>query len=81
MVIPDSHVTIHMAANLDGFIARKDGRADWLETSDEFIGGDTMDPSGRHVDSPLKLPTAMAAGLTGCGYDIDNSHARETISA
>jgi dihydrofolate reductase len=33
-----------MAASLDGFIARKDGRVDWLETSDEFVGGDTMDP-------------------------------------
>ena len=32
-----------MAASLDGFIARKDGRVDWLETSDEFAGGDTMD--------------------------------------
>ena len=40
----DSRVTIHMAASLDGFIARKDGRVDWLETSDEFVGGDTMDP-------------------------------------
>lgn len=44
MTNPDSHVTIHMAASLDGFIARKDGRVDWLETSDEFTGGDTMDP-------------------------------------
>jgi dihydrofolate reductase len=44
MAITDSHVTIHMAASLDGFIARKDGRVDWLETSDEFVGGDTMDP-------------------------------------
>lgn len=33
-----------MAASLDGFIARKDGRVDWLETSDEFAGGATMDP-------------------------------------
>src|SRR5579872_3154413 len=32
----DSRVTIHMAASLDGFIARKDGRVDWLETADEF---------------------------------------------
>jgi dihydrofolate reductase len=32
-----------MAASLDGFIARKDGRVDWLETSDEFAGGDTLD--------------------------------------
>jgi dihydrofolate reductase len=44
MANPDSHVTIHMAASLDGFIARKDGRVDWLETSDEFAGGDTMGP-------------------------------------
>ncbi|HUL73749.1 MAG TPA: dihydrofolate reductase family protein [Vicinamibacterales bacterium] len=36
-------MTIHMAASLDGFIARKDGSVDWLETSDEFAGGATMD--------------------------------------
>ena len=40
----DSRVTIHMAASLDGFVARKDGRVDWLETSDEFAAGDTMAP-------------------------------------
>ena len=39
-----SCVTIHMAASLDGFIARKDGAVDWLETSDEFAEGKTMDP-------------------------------------
>lgn len=39
-----SHVTIHMVASLDGFIARRDGRVDWLETADEFVGGETMDP-------------------------------------
>jgi dihydrofolate reductase len=33
-----------MAASLDGFIARKDGSVDWLETSDEFAGGATMEP-------------------------------------
>lgn len=37
-------VTIHMAASLDGFIARRDGRVDWLETSDNFEGGDTLTP-------------------------------------
>lgn len=39
-----SRVTLHMAASLDGFIARKDGRVDWLATSDEFVDGHTMDP-------------------------------------
>jgi len=43
MANPDSRVTIHMAASLDGFIARKDGRVDWLETSDEFVGGASLD--------------------------------------
>ena len=33
-----------MAASLDGFIARKDGRVDWLETSDEFVSGESLDP-------------------------------------
>jgi dihydrofolate reductase len=42
MVNTESRVTVHMAASLDGFIARKDGRVDWLETSNEFPGGDTM---------------------------------------
>lgn len=36
-------VTIHMAASLDGFIARTDGRTDWMNTSDEFPGGESMD--------------------------------------
>jgi dihydrofolate reductase len=44
MANTDPRITIHMAASLDGFIARKDGSVDWLETSDEFAGGDTMDP-------------------------------------
>src|SRR5947209_16018100 len=44
MPTPESRVTIHMAASLDGFIARKDGSVDWLETSDKFEGGDTMAP-------------------------------------
>jgi dihydrofolate reductase len=41
----NSRVTIHMVASLDGFIARKDGSVDWLETADEFKAGDTMDPA------------------------------------
>ncbi len=38
-----SRVTIHMAASLDGFIARKDGGVDWLETKDVFEEGETLD--------------------------------------
>ncbi len=44
MANTESRVTIHMVASLDGFIARKDGSVDWLETSDEFAGGDTLEP-------------------------------------
>jgi dihydrofolate reductase len=44
MTHPESRVTIHMAASLDGYIARKDGRVDWMETSDEFADGHSMDP-------------------------------------
>lgn len=40
-----SRVTIHMVASLDGFIARKDGSIDWLETSDEFAAGEAMEPA------------------------------------
>jgi dihydrofolate reductase len=45
MLTSSSHVTVHMAASLDGFIARKDGSVEWLETSDEFVDGQTMDPA------------------------------------
>ncbi len=44
MANAESRVTIHMATSLDGFIARKDGSVDWMETSDEFTSGETMDP-------------------------------------
>jgi dihydrofolate reductase len=44
MAEADSCVTIHMAASLDGFIARRDGSVDWLETSHDFEGGETLDP-------------------------------------
>jgi len=44
MAKAESRVTIHMAASLDGFVARQDGSVDWLETSDEFAGGEQMDP-------------------------------------
>ena len=33
-----------MAASLDGFIARKDGSVEWLETPDEYTDGETLGP-------------------------------------
>jgi dihydrofolate reductase len=39
-----SRVTIHMVASLDGFVARRDGAVDWLETSDSYPAGQTMSP-------------------------------------
>jgi dihydrofolate reductase len=56
----DSRVTIHMAASLDGFIARKDGSVDWMETSDEFAGGETMDPG--FVEAFLKTIDCYVMG-------------------
>lgn len=44
MIEGDARVTIHMATSLDGYIAREDGRVDWLETQDEFSQGEALDP-------------------------------------
>ena len=44
MARKESRVTIHMVASLDGFIARRDGSVDWLETTDTFEEGKSMDP-------------------------------------
>jgi len=60
MANADSRVTIHMAASLDGFIARKDGSVDWLETADEFADGDTMDPA--FVETFLKTIDCYVMG-------------------
>jgi dihydrofolate reductase len=49
-----------MAASLDGFIARQDGRVDWLETADEFVRGDVMDPG--LVQEPLKTIDCYVMG-------------------
>lgn len=72
-----SRVTIHMVASLDGFIARRDGRVDWLETADRFEGGDTMTPE--FVESFLRTidcyvmgsrtyETALAFEAKGLGW-------------
>jgi dihydrofolate reductase len=76
-----SRVTIHMVVSLDGFIARRDGRVDWLETSDEFQAGETMSPE--LVDAFLKTidcyvmgsrtyETALAFEAKGFGWSYGN---------
>ena len=73
----ESRVTIHMAASLDGFIARKDGSVGWLETSDNFEGGDTMAPESvveflRTIDCYVMgsrtYETALAFEARGFGW-------------
>jgi len=73
----DSRVTIHMAASLDGFVARKDGSVEWLETSDEFPAGDTMDPGsvaafletiGCYVMGSRTYETALRFEAKGLGW-------------
>src|SRR4051812_33983888 len=73
----DSRVTVHMAASLDGFIARKDGRVDWMETSDEFGDGASMDPEfvqsflksiGCYVMGSKTYETALAFEAQGFGW-------------
>lgn len=49
-----------MVASLDGFIARKDGSLDWLETSDEFADGESMDAT--FVEAFLKTIDCYVMG-------------------
>jgi dihydrofolate reductase len=76
-----SRVTIHMAASLDGFIARKDGSVDWLETADTFEGGDTMTQESveaflRTIDCYVMgsrtYETALAFEAKGLGWSYGN---------
>jgi dihydrofolate reductase len=60
MTNPALRVTIHMAASLDGFIARQDGRVDWMETADHFESGDTMSPE--YVEPFLKTIDCYVMG-------------------
>lgn len=66
-----------MAASLDGFIARRDGRVDWLETSDHFEGGDTLTAESAeaflgtidcYVMGSRTYETALAFEAKGLGW-------------
>lgn len=73
----DSRVTVHMVASLDGFIARRDGSVDWLETADTFEGGETLDPAfvaeflasiDCYVMGSRTYETALAFEAGGAGW-------------
>ena len=66
-----------MAASLDGFIARRDGRVDWLETADTFEGGERMTPDvveaflrtiDCYVMGSRTYETALNFEATGMGW-------------
>jgi len=61
-----------MAASLDGFIARKDGRVDWMETADDFAAGETMDAAS--VASFLEAIDCYVMGSrtyeTALGFEV-----------
>jgi dihydrofolate reductase len=72
-----SRVTIHMVASLDGFIARKDGSVDWLETADRFEGGVSLSPESIeaflstidcYVMGSRTYETALAFEAKGMGW-------------
>jgi dihydrofolate reductase len=72
-----SRVTIHMVASLDGFIARRDGRVDWLETADTFEHGETLTPDAIvaflatidcYVMGSRTYETALAFEAKGLGW-------------
>lgn len=77
MANADARVTIHMAASLDGYIARKDGGVDWMETSDGFDGGEVMAPEtiaaflqtiDCYVMGSRTYETALAFEAKGLGW-------------
>lgn len=60
MTTAESSVTIHMVASLDGFIARKDGSVDWLETGDQFEAG--VELTGAEIAAFLKSVDCYVLG-------------------
>jgi dihydrofolate reductase len=77
MAHTNARVTIHMVASLDGFIARKDGGVDWLETHDKFAGGQTITPEfvteflktiDCYVMGSRTYETALAFEAKGLGW-------------
>lgn len=77
-----SRVTIHMAASLDGFIAKKDGSVDWMETADRFEGGIALTPEaiadflrsiGCYVMGARTYETALEFDARGLGWSYGDT--------
>jgi dihydrofolate reductase len=77
MAEKDSKVTIHMAASLDGFVARSDGATDWMDAADEYEAGDDLKPEFiqeflKSIDCYLMgsrtYETALAFDAKGSGW-------------
>lgn len=73
-----------MAASLDGFIARRDGRVDWMETADHFAGGAEMSPAevaaflatiDCYVMGSRTYETALAFEAKGFGWSYGDTPA------
>jgi dihydrofolate reductase len=71
-----------MAASLDGFIARKDGRVEWMETPDHFEGGEVMAPESVaeflqtidcYVLGSRTYETALAFEAKGMGWSYGDT--------
>ena len=72
-----STITIHMASSLDGFIARRDGSVDWMETADRYEAGASMTPEyveevlgsiDCYVMGSRTYETALAFEADGAGW-------------
>ena len=79
-----------MAASLDGFIARKDGGVDWLETSDELVDGATMDPGfvaaflktiDCYVMGSRTYETALSFEAKGLGWSYGDNRPSSSLVA
>ena len=65
----------------------EDGRVDWLETSDEFVSGDTMDPEfveaflkDRDIALYLAEVKACTSGMVELRYEVQG-HRGESRTA
>jgi len=71
MTAADSKVTIHMVASLDGFIARRDGSVDWLETRDSYEAG--VELTGEEIAAFLRSVDCYVLGArtyeTALGFE------------